>query len=64
MPESQTPWQAIFRHHVRPFAEGMGMQDAEAFQNAGNSAPPRHNHFREGSIDVRWAAYQLYENER
>nr|WP_319389974.1 IlvD/Edd family dehydratase [uncultured Cohaesibacter sp.] len=44
VPESQTPWQALFRQHVRPFSEGMIMEGADSFRNIGNTKIPRHSH--------------------
>ncbi|WP_208975920.1 IlvD/Edd family dehydratase [Pseudovibrio exalbescens] len=43
-PESQTPWQQLFRQHVRPFSEGMILEDADKYQDIGNSKTPRHSH--------------------
>lgn len=44
MPESQTPWQQMFRQHVRPFSEGMILEDADNYQDIGNKIMPRHSH--------------------
>ena len=42
-PESQSPWQAIFRQQVRPFKDGMVLKDAEGFRSIGDTIP-RNNH--------------------
>ncbi|MCC0027724.1 MAG: IlvD/Edd family dehydratase [Zhengella sp.] len=44
MPESQSPWQQIFREKVQPFAEGMTLKDADTYRDIGNRHVPRNNH--------------------
>ena len=44
VPESQTPWQEMFRKHVRPFSEGMILEGADTYRNIGNTKVPRHSH--------------------
>ena len=44
IPESQTPWQALFREKVRPFSEGMTLEGADAYKDIGNRFSPRHSH--------------------
>ncbi len=43
-PESQTPWQDIFRDRVQPFAEGMILDGADAHQDISRRHMPRDNH--------------------
>ena len=43
-PESQSPWQEIFRERVRPFAEGMTLEGADAFKDIAHKHMPRDNH--------------------
>ena len=43
-PESQTPWQEIFREKVRPFAEGMVLQGAPEHRDISRKHMPRDNH--------------------
>jgi xylonate dehydratase len=43
VPESQTPWQRIYRREVRPLSEGAGLVSAEGIRGIG-SGVPRHNH--------------------
>lgn len=44
-PESQTPWQALFREKVEQFDKGMVLKGADAFQNiAATKGLPRDNH--------------------
>ncbi len=43
-PESQSPWQEIFRERVRPFAEGMTLKGADKFQDIAHKYVPRDNH--------------------
>ena len=44
-PESQSPWQEIFRERVRPFSEGMVLEGAPEFQDiARTKGVPRDNH--------------------
>ncbi|KAB2542023.1 dihydroxy-acid dehydratase [Salipiger aestuarii] len=44
VPESQSPWQAIFRDRVRQFSDGMVLDGADKFRDIGNKALPRHSH--------------------
>lgn len=44
IPESQTPWQEIFRERVTQFDEGMILKGAEKFQNVAAKGVPRNNH--------------------
>jgi dihydroxy-acid dehydratase len=44
VPETQTPWQEIFRDRVRPFSEGMILENADSYRDIGNSKMPRHSH--------------------
>ncbi|WP_424931114.1 IlvD/Edd family dehydratase [Amaricoccus macauensis] len=44
IPESQTPWQSMFRKSVRPFSDGMILEGADAYRDIGNSKSPRHSH--------------------
>jgi dihydroxy-acid dehydratase len=45
VPESQTPWQEIFRKEVDQLSEGMVMKGAVKFQRVGKVHPvPRDNH--------------------
>lgn len=43
-PDSQTPWQELFRRHVRPFSEGMILEGSDKYRDVGNRQVPRHNH--------------------
>lgn len=43
VPESQTPWQRIFRQEVRPLSQGAGLASAEGMHQL-SSKLPRHNH--------------------
>jgi dihydroxy-acid dehydratase len=43
-PDSQTPWQEIFREKVRPFSEGMVLDGAPAYQDIARKGLPRDNH--------------------
>nr|WP_319516425.1 IlvD/Edd family dehydratase [uncultured Cohaesibacter sp.] len=43
-PQSQTPWQEMFRKSVRPFAEGMIIEGADSYLDVGNTTVPRHSH--------------------
>jgi dihydroxy-acid dehydratase len=43
-PESQSPWQDIFREKVRPFAEGMTLRGADDFKDIARKFMPRDNH--------------------
>ncbi|MDB4222151.1 dihydroxy-acid dehydratase family protein [Granulosicoccus sp.] len=44
IPDSQTPWQQIFREHVRPLSEGMVLKDAPKYQDIAHKGVPRNNH--------------------
>ncbi len=44
VPDSQTPWQEIFRSLVRPFAEGMTLDGAAKYQDISRKFMPRDNH--------------------
>ncbi|MDB6178314.1 dihydroxy-acid dehydratase family protein [Paracoccus sp. Z330] len=44
VPESQSPWQAIFRDRVRQFSDGMVLDGADKFQDIANKSMPRHSH--------------------
>lgn len=43
-PESQSPWQEIFREKVRPFSEGMTLEGADAYKDIAHKSMPRDNH--------------------
>ncbi|MEM8630866.1 MAG: IlvD/Edd family dehydratase [Pseudomonadota bacterium] len=43
-PDSQSPWQEIFREKVRPFSEGMTLKGADAYQDIARGHMPRDNH--------------------
>jgi dihydroxy-acid dehydratase len=43
-PESQTPWQDIFREKVNPFSEGMTLKGADKHKNIAAHHVPRDNH--------------------
>lgn len=43
-PESQTPWQKIFRENVTQFSDGMVLKGAPQFRSLGQTAVPRNNH--------------------
>jgi len=43
-PESQTPWQEIFRARVQSFAEGMTLRGADAYKSIAQKFLPRDNH--------------------
>jgi dihydroxy-acid dehydratase len=43
-PESQTPWQELFRDRVEPLAEGMTLRGADAFRDVAAKGLPRDNH--------------------
>ena len=43
-PESQTPWQEIFRERVEPFSRGMTLRGADAYQDIASKGVPRDNH--------------------
>ena len=44
IPESQTPWQKIFRDLAEPFSEGMVLRGADSFQRVAQKSVPRDNH--------------------
>ncbi len=44
VPDSQTPWQEIFRSLVRPFSEGMTLKGATKYQDIAHRYMPRDNH--------------------
>ena len=44
VPESQSPWQQIFREKVQRFAEGMTLKDADTYRDIANRHVPRNNH--------------------
>ena len=43
-PESQSPWQEIFREKVRPFSEGMVFEGATDYRDITSRGLPRNNH--------------------
>ncbi len=43
-PESQSPWQEIFREKVRPFSEGMTLKGADDYKRIAQKHMPRDNH--------------------
>ncbi|PIB23142.1 dihydroxy-acid dehydratase [Amylibacter kogurei] len=43
-PESQTPWQQIFRDLVQPLSEGMVLRDAPNYQDVAHKYKLRHSH--------------------
>jgi len=43
-PASQSPWQAIFRENVRPFADGMVLDGATKYRDIAGKHLPRNNH--------------------
>ncbi|WP_108484410.1 IlvD/Edd family dehydratase [Oceaniglobus ichthyenteri] len=43
-PESQTPWQEIFREKVEPLSEGMTLRGADKYQDIAHKGLPRDNH--------------------
>tara|TARA_R110002020_G_scaffold203246_3_gene406735 strand:+ start:1036 stop:2835 length:1800 start_codon:yes stop_codon:yes gene_type:complete len=44
IPESQTPWQKIFRDLAEPFSQGMVLRGADTFQRVAQKSVPRDNH--------------------
>ena len=44
VPESQTPWQEIFRERVAQFDEGMILKGAEKYRRVAAKGTPRNNH--------------------
>lgn len=43
-PDSQSPWQEIFREKVRPFSEGMTLKGADKYKDIAHKSMPRDNH--------------------
>jgi len=43
-PESQSPWQEIFREKIRPFSEGMVFEGATEYRDITSRGLPRNNH--------------------
>jgi dihydroxy-acid dehydratase len=43
-PESQSPWQEMFREKVRPFSEGMTLIGADDYRDIAHRHMPRDNH--------------------
>ncbi len=43
-PESQSPWQELFREKVEPFSEGMTLRGATAYRGIAAKHKPRDNH--------------------
>ncbi len=43
-PESQTPWQEIFRDRVEPLSHGMTLRGADAYRGIAQKGLPRDNH--------------------
>ena len=43
-PESQSPWQEMFREKVRPFSEGMTLVGADDYKDIAHRHMPRDNH--------------------
>ena len=43
-PDSQSPWQEIFRERVRPLSEGMTLKGADAYRDIAHKSMPRDNH--------------------
>ena len=44
VPDSQTPWQALFRDQIEPLDRGMILRDADTFQDVARKSLPRNNH--------------------
>lgn len=44
IPDSQTPWQEIFREKVGRLDEGMILKDADKYQDIARQFMPRDNH--------------------
>lgn len=44
VPDSQTPWQELFREKVRPFAEGMVLEGGPKYRDIARRYMPRDNH--------------------
>ena len=43
-PDSQSPWQEIFRERVQPFSEGMVLRGAPEYRDIAHKFTPRDNH--------------------
>ncbi|WP_226780237.1 IlvD/Edd family dehydratase [Oceaniglobus trochenteri] len=43
-PESQSPWQEIFRERVQPLSEGMTLRGADKYRDIAHKGLPRDNH--------------------
>ncbi|TYB90690.1 IlvD/Edd family dehydratase [Oceaniovalibus sp. ACAM 378] len=43
-PESQTPWQEIFRERVEPLSKGMTLRGADQYRDIAHKGVPRDNH--------------------
>ncbi len=43
-PDSETPWQEIFRERVGPLSEGMVLRGADAYRSTAQKGVPRDNH--------------------
>lgn len=43
-PESQTPWQALFRDQIEPLDRGMTLRGADGFRDVARKSVPRNNH--------------------
>ena len=43
-PESQTPWQALFRDQIEPLDRGMTLRGADEFRDVARKHLPRNNH--------------------
>ena len=43
-PDSQSPWQEIFREKVEPFSKGMTLKGADAYKDIARKYTPRDNH--------------------
>jgi dihydroxy-acid dehydratase len=44
VPESQTPWQELFREKIEPLDRGMTLRGSEAFRDVARKSIPRNNH--------------------
>ena len=44
VPESQTPWQALFRDQIEPLDRGMTLRDADTYRDVARKSVPRNNH--------------------
>ena len=43
-PDSETPWQEIFRDRVGPLSEGMTLRGADAYRGTAQKGVARDNH--------------------